>query len=216
MDQNTAAERFMMELDQSDKKRYHEREFELDLLAEKPGSLVNALGHNYRQESDNWASGHGGAGAREGETAPGLRLGRNVAGDGTACASLQRSSHETSKFEDVYHDQGRATQADARSHWQADAGEEVEVSNHEATISRYLIERDRDSQSRAENGTGGRGQLGDLDSLQGLDNRNSTELAADGHYGSILKKNDNDSMNIQNQRRGRSSSPFKDQMQQSA
>ena len=77
---------------------------------------MNALGHNYLQESGNWASGHGGAGAGEGETAPGLRLGRNVAGDGAACASLQRSSHETSKFEDVYHDQGRAMRADARSH----------------------------------------------------------------------------------------------------
>lgn len=56
MDLNNAAEKFMAELDQSDKKRYFEREQELtEMAAHRPG-MVSALSKNFFGDMDNGAS----------------------------------------------------------------------------------------------------------------------------------------------------------------
>ena len=60
MDLNNAAEQFMAELDQSEKKRYYQREKELNAMAaERPG-LMSALGRDFFEQEEGGSAGAAG------------------------------------------------------------------------------------------------------------------------------------------------------------
>lgn len=99
MNMNDAAEKFMAELDMSEKKRWNERQRELYSLAAQnaPGSMVTALGHDF---FDKEASIDGGLGTQPGTALKDLGNGFTTEGRNNLVPVQVDSQHSrgTSKF----------------------------------------------------------------------------------------------------------------------